>query len=211
MANSCNWAAPLRATALREQADRRGRASPAWSCRAQRPRGPGETRLLKREPLDILLTRYQVASSSSWFPLLHRKRFYSLTDQTYNGGKKVHGRCAPPRSRAPQPAGEGGAGQLAHSLLTWGREVVLREFVLNMTRLFEKAMKASSSRVALFVPRKPESYSASGTQGIHFVGRGRFLIRSVFKKSFMMHTDCPISFTHIYSSIHTFIMCQALC
>lgn len=71
MANSCNGAAPLRATALREQADRRWRAPPESSCRAQRPLGPGETRLLKREPLDILLTRSQVASSSSWFPLLN--------------------------------------------------------------------------------------------------------------------------------------------
>lgn len=71
MADACNWAAPVRATALRERADRRWRASPESFRGAQWPRGPGETPLLKREPLDILLTRSQVVASSFWFLLLN--------------------------------------------------------------------------------------------------------------------------------------------
>lgn len=91
------------------------------------------------------------------------------------------------------------------TLLSLGGVGVLREFVLNMTRLFEKATKASSSRVALFVPRKPESYSASGTKGIRFVGRGRLSIKSIFKK--VIHDayrlpDFIYSDLCIYSYIH---------
>lgn len=117
MGDSGHWAAPLRATAPREQAERRWRGSPEASCGARRPRGPAKPVCFKESPMTFysLVLRSRPAPPGFLFLTELRKRFYSLTDQTCNGGKKVHGRCAPPRSRAPKRAGEGGAGRLAHS------------------------------------------------------------------------------------------------